>query len=243
MVASSGLGGDSVNARGGEVTMSDARATCFASGTAAKVCERFPIGTEARALIREGMSPEEFLDVLIENGELVDAVQFLAHALPRREAVWWACRAAFGTVSDGREEAALRAAEAWVVEPVEDNRIVAQGAAETAGYDTPAGCAAAAAAWSGGSLAPPGAPVVPPGEQLTAHGAAAAVMLAVVRGPAEAIPEAYRSLLIQGLAIARGEELWPEPSPPVRSAATPVSPLLPEAGLPPAGLKQPIRWE
>src|SRR5262245_10435796 len=223
--------------------MSDARVACLASGSAAEICERFPIGAEAGALIRAGMRPQEFLDVLIENGELVDAVQFLAHALPRREAVWWACRAALGTVAAGQEEAALRAAEAWVVEPVEENRIVAQGAAEAAGYDTPAGCAAAAAAWSGGSLAPPGAPVVPPGEFLTAHGVAAAVMLAAVRGPAEAIPEAYRTLLMQGLAIARGEELWPEPSPPARPATTPASPMLPESGPSSAGLKQPIRWE
>src|SRR5947207_6518161 len=183
--------------------MSDTRASGLASGTAAEFCERFPIAAEARALIREGMSPQEFLATLIENGELVDAVQFLAHVLPRREAVWWACRAALGMGAGGKVETALGAAEAWVVEPIEDNRVVAQGAAEAAGYDTPAGCAAAAAAWSGGSLAPPGAPVVPPGENLTAHGVAAAVMLAAVRGPAEAIPESYRTLLRQGLAIAR----------------------------------------
>jgi hypothetical protein len=222
--------------------MSDMRATCLASGTAAEVCERFPLGVEARALLREDMSPHEFLDALIDNGELVDAVQFLAHALPRREAVWWASRAAVATVWGGPVEAALRAAEAWVVEPVEVKRIHAQSAAEAAGYDTPAGCAAAAA-WSGGSLAPPGAPVVPPAAHLTAHGAAAAVMLAAVSGPAEAIPESYRALLIQGLAIARGENRWLEPLPALRQAPTPSAPLVRESAGSPAGLKQPIRWE
>jgi len=223
--------------------MSDTRAACLSSGTAAEMCERFPIGVEARALLRAGMSPHEFLDALIDNGELVDAVQFLAHAMPRREAVWWACRAAFATAPAGAAEAACGAAEAWVVEPVEDRRVAAQRVAEAAGFDTPAGCAAAAAAWSGGSLAPPGAPVVPPGEYLTAHGAAAAVMLAAVSGPAEAIPEAYRALLVHGQAIARGEELWPEPLSPATPRPTPSSPPPPESGPSPAGLRQAIRWE
>ena len=223
--------------------MSETRATCLTSSTAAEVCERFPIGAEARALLRAGMSPHEFLDTLIENGELVDAVQFVAHAMPKREVVWWAYGAALATASAGVVEAALRAAEAWVIEPVEDRRVAAQVSAEAAGFDSPAGCAAAAAAWSGGSLAPPGAPVVPPGEHLTAHGAAAAVMLAAVSGPAEAIPEAYRALLADGLAIARGERLWPEPLPPAAPVPTTSSPPLPESGVAPAGLKQPIRWE
>jgi hypothetical protein len=213
------------------------------AGTAAEVCERFPIGAEATVLLGAGMSPNDFLNTLIEHGELVDAVQFLAHAMPKREAVWWACRAALSTAPAGAVQAAWKAAEAWVIDPVEDRRVAAQVSAEAAGFDSPAGCAAAAAAWSGGSLAPPGAPVVPPGEHLTAHGAGAAVMLAAASVPAESISETYKALLLDGQAIARGEELWPEPLPPAKSAPTSSRPAQPEPGLSPAGLKQPIRWE
>jgi hypothetical protein len=223
--------------------MSEERASCLTTGTAAEVCARFPIGEEAIALLRDGMSPIEFLNSLIEHGELVDAVQFLAHTMPKREAVWWACRAALATASAGAARAALRKAEAWAIDPVEERRVAAFMSAEDAGFDTPAGCAAAAAAWSGGSLAPPGAPVVPPGEYLTAHGAAAAVMLAAVSGPAESIPAAYRDLLASGLAIAQGAELWPELPPSHAPSPIPASPPPPEAGPAPAGLKQPIRWE
>jgi hypothetical protein len=226
-----------------EVTMSETPGSCVTANTAADVCERFPIGAEARALLDAGMSPHEFLNALIEKGELVDAVQFLAHAMPKREAVWWACRAALRAASTDVAQAALRAAEAWVIEPIEDRRVAAQLAADAAGFDTPAGCAAAAAAWSGGSLAPPGAPVVPPSEHLTAHGASAAVMLVAASVPADAIPDTYRTLLIDGQAIARGEGLWPEPL----HSATPTParphPAAPESGLSQAGLKQPIRWE
>jgi hypothetical protein len=233
--------------RGVEVTMSETRATCLAAGTAVEVCTRFPIGAEARALLDAGMSPQEFLDALIEKGELVDAVQFLAHAMPKREAVWWACRAAIETAPTGALQAALKAAEAWVIDPVEDRRVAAQLAAEAAGFDSPAGCAAAAAAWSGGSLAPPGAPVVPPGDHLTAHGASAAVMLAATSVPAETVPETYRGFLETGQSIARGEKHWPEPTASVisaiASARTCSRPAVPESGPSQACLKQPIRWE
>jgi hypothetical protein len=223
--------------------MNEPRANCLSSGTAADVCAQFPISAEAMALLREGMCPHEFLDSLIENGELVDAVQFLAHALPKREAVWWACRAARATVSAGATGQALRAAEAWAIDPSEERRLAAQESAEDAGYDTPAGCAAAAAAWSGGSLAPPGAPVVPPGPHLTAHGASAAVMLSAASAPAEAITSAYRALLADGQSIARGEENLPEPQPSAVPAAPLVSPRLPESTPSAPGLKQPVRWE
>ena len=133
-------------------------------------------------------------------------------------------------------EAAIRAAEAWVVEPTEENRRPAMAAAEAATFATAAGCAAASAFWSGGSLAPPAAPVVPPGEYMTAMGASAAVLLAGAGEPAGKLPAAYRALIDDGLAIARGEGLWAEPVP----RAPEPSPSRKPA---PTELKQPIRWE
>ena len=107
----------------------------------------------------------QFLDALIGKQHFLDAVRFLAHALPKREAVWWACVCA-RQVADGKEpapvKAALAAAEKWVADPSEDNRATAMPAARRPSWATPAGCAAMAAFWSGGSLAPPKAPVVPP---------------------------------------------------------------------------------
>src|SRR4051794_21477337 len=106
--------------------MSHSPASESTTASAAKICERFPISPEARVLLREGMSPQEYLDTLIDEGELVDAVQFLAHTLPKRQAVWWACRAADATGLTGPADAALRAADAWVAEPTEVRRVAAQ---------------------------------------------------------------------------------------------------------------------
>ena len=125
--------------------------------TAAEVCKRFPLGEDAKKLLRDGMTPPQFLAVLTEKQLAVDAVRFLAHALPKREAVWWAClcaRQAAGGNLPAKPAAALQAAERWAADPSEDNRRKAQAAAEAAEMSTPAGCAAMAAFWSGGSMAP-----------------------------------------------------------------------------------------
>jgi hypothetical protein len=157
----------------------------------------------------------EQLDQLIEAGAFPDAIRLLAQHLPKRQAVWWAClcaRAAVGANPADPIVAALGAAEAWVADPSEENRRAAMPAAEAVGYGTAAGCAAAAAFWSGGSLAPPNVPPVPPGEHLTAHGAASAVMLAAVAREPEKAPEKSRAFLRLGREIAEGAHPWPEPA-------------------------------
>ena len=179
--------------------------------TAAEVCKHFALGEEAKKLLREGLTPGQFLDTLIEKQQFVDAVRFLAHALPKREAVWWAClctRAVAGLNVPPKIAAALASAEKWVVDPSEENRRAAMPAAEGAEFKTPAGCAAVAAFWSGGSLGPPNVPVVPPGEYLTAHGVAGAVMLAALQSEPEKAPEKYRKFLAQGIEVAKGALRW-----------------------------------
>jgi len=179
--------------------------------TAAEVCKHFPLGEEAKKLMKDSQPPAPFLDTLIQKEQFPDAVRFLAHALPKREAVWWAClcsRSVAGASPPPKVAAALQAAEKWVVDPSEDNRRAAMPAAEAAELKTSAGCSAMAAFWSGGSLGPPNAPVVPPGEHLTAHGAASAVMLAAVQSEPEKAPEKYRKFLAQGIDVAKGTSKW-----------------------------------
>jgi Family of unknown function (DUF6931) len=188
--------------------------------TAAEIGKLFPLGDEAKKLLRDGLTPRQYLDVLLEKQCYIDAVRFLAHALPKREAVWWAClcaRSAAGTLGTDPQTAALQTAERWVTDPSEANRRAAQDAAETAGMGTPAGCAAMAAFWSGGSMAPPNVPVVPPGETLTAHGVAGAVLLAAVVTEPQKAAEKQRKFLTQGLEVLAGGNRWKEvPRPPAR---------------------------
>lgn len=181
-----------------------------------EICGLFPLSPEARGLLVEGQSPGEFLDRACAAQYHIDAIRFLAHALPAREVAWWACLVARSVTADGPPAhlKALEAAEGWVYHPDEDHRRVAMSAAAAVENDAPAHWAALAAAWSGGSLAPPEAPVVPPGETLPAQAATGAVLLAAVKNGPEQAAEHHRHAIAQAIDIARGGTgRAPEPLP------------------------------
>src|SRR4029079_12459895 len=110
------------------------------------------LGSEVGPLLRPDYSTRRFVEILIEKEYYDDAVRFMAHALPKREAVWWSCQCArqiYGAVLRPRAAHALLAAESWATNPTEEHRRAAMPPAEEAGLGTPPGCAAAAAFWSG----------------------------------------------------------------------------------------------
>jgi hypothetical protein len=171
------------------------------------VCAHFELEPQSLSLLNESLGSEQFLRILIEQKHYVDAVAFLAHALPKREAVWWACvcaRSALGDAPGADELLSLTLAEAWVHEPSDESRRAAMAAAEAFEFKTPASWAAVAAFWSGGSMAPVDLPDVPPAENLTGKAVTAAVMIAVGQGDPDKMEERYRQLLARGLDIARG---------------------------------------
>src|ERR1700694_1576203 len=93
--------------------------------TAAEICKQFQLGEEAQKLLRDNQAPRQFLDVLLEKKQYVDACRFLAHGLPKREAVWWAClcvRQVQGANPPPKAAAALQAAEKWGADPSDANR-------------------------------------------------------------------------------------------------------------------------
>lgn len=171
-----------------------------------EICTRFPLSEAARALLSPEIEPGEYIDRLYGAELHVDVIRFLAHALPAREAVWWACLSARAALvaGDAALLAAVEAAEAWVYHPDEEHRRIAMAAAAGVPNNSPARWAATAAAWTGGSLAPPEAPTVPPGETLTAQAAAGAVLLAAVQSEPERAPDRHRAAIAQAIDIARG---------------------------------------
>ena len=68
-------------------------------GTAAEVRGKYQPEKAAVALASDGQSPREFLETLLAASERAEARRFLAHALPVREAIWWAVQAV-ASVSD-----------------------------------------------------------------------------------------------------------------------------------------------
>ena len=169
------------------------------------------LGEEAMALLRPDLHPLDYVALLMEKALFPDAVRFIAHALPKREAVWWAwvcARRAAGESPQPQIKAALAATEKWIAQPDENNRRLAMAAAEKAELGTAAGCAGLAAFFSGGSIAPPNAPAVPPGEFLTAKAVSGAVIFAAVAREPEKAPERFRSFVAQGLDVTNRVKLW-----------------------------------
>ena len=90
--------------------MSDTVFSRVPAATAAEVCRRFPLGREATTLLRDDLTPDQFLGLLVERRLFRDATNFLAFALPNREAVWWAilCAREVAGVFDARSKEAHR---------------------------------------------------------------------------------------------------------------------------------------
>ncbi len=169
------------------------------------------LSDEANALlVAEEPAPKAFIAKLMEGEHFMDAVRFLAYALPKREAVWWAwvsARKAAGAEPAPKIKSALEATERWIVQPTEDNRRLTMAAGEVAEFGTAAGCAALAAFMSTGSIAPPENPPVPPPEFMTAKAVAGSVTLAAVSKP-EAANAQFADFVKIGLEVAERTKLW-----------------------------------
>jgi len=188
------------------------------SGTPAQINSRTSeisavaeLGEEAMALVRPDLHPLDFVSLLMTKTMYPDAVRFIAHALPKREAVWWGwvcARRSAGEHPPPKIKGALDATEKWIAQPNDDNRRLAMAAAEKAELGTAAGCAGLAAFFSGESLAPRDARAVPPGEFLAAKAVAGAVIFAAVAREPERAPERFRSFVAQGVDVSNRVKLW-----------------------------------
>jgi len=203
---------------------------------AEEVAKAAALEDPAKGLVKPEQSPKELIEALSKAGHFADAVRSLAHALPRREAVWWAvqCVKAVPVHAAGEKaSAALGAAERWATTPTDDNRRAAHAAAETAEVSSPAGCAAMAAFFSEGSLAPASLQTVPPPPSACAAMAAAAATLAAVKDEPEKANEKYKKFLALGQDVVAGANRWIDgrPPPPPVGTAPPKPPARP--GQPP----------
>lgn len=144
---------------------------------------------------------------LAEAGRMPDALRLIAHALPKREAVWWACmcaRAVPVPEAPPCDAEALAAAETWVRKPDEAARRATMEIAQKGGFRSPEAWAAVAAFWSGGSMAPEGQPVVPPADHLTGVAVAGAIILAATRITPERADDRFQRFLQSAHDIAGG---------------------------------------
>jgi len=150
-----------------------------------EVLRRCGFPPEIKAQVAGAGDAAQLVEALTRAGLLVEASRALAHALPKREAVWWACMCAGSSTPPDIAEPDRQAreyAENWVRDKSDEARRAAMDAAKLAGFQSPEAWAGTAAFWSGDSITAPTAPPVPPPPHLTGVAVAGAVVLASVRG-------------------------------------------------------------
>lgn len=174
----------------------------------ARVLPHLQLDDQGRSALAGCRNAIEALERLERAGLLVEATRLIAHALPAREAVWWACACSRHTAASGNDpsaEAKVReAAEEWVRRQTDEHRRTAMKEAETSGFGSPEAWAAVGAFWSGDSMAPPEAPKVPPQPHFTGLAVAGSVALAAARGPAVRRDDRLMRFLASAKDIAAG---------------------------------------
>ncbi len=160
-------------------------------------------------MLRDRPCPSSLLDRLEAAGEADAALCLAAHALPPREAVWWACKCARATAdasgafegAPALERVAVDAAEAWVRQPDEAARARAYRAAQAGRFRSAEALAALAVFWVASQTL-----------SMSAEAAAGqlggsverSVRLAALRGPMPARAERMASFLRSARDIAGG---------------------------------------
>jgi hypothetical protein len=153
------------------------------------------------------MSPRGFVDALVEKGQYLAGIDFMAHVLPSREAIWWGCLCLHhtcGSKLEPWERRAYRLTVQWVLQPTEANRAATKQPAEVLGPASAAGNLAAAANQTGGSVGPPDGPPIPPSPLAPNRAVAIAVKVASTKVEAPEILPTQRSLIGLGMAVAEG---------------------------------------
>jgi hypothetical protein len=172
--------------------------------TAQALFETFPELSQKISAKPSAQFPTKFLQTLVAAGKLEDAVTFCAYLLPRREAVWWACRSARASSDHFAEDsaAALLAAEAWVREPDDARRQAALELGTRGHCDDALTWVALAAGWAGGFLGSGPHLSIPMPQYMTARATHAAILISASSVKWDQRPAYLQACIADGTRLA-----------------------------------------
>ena len=159
------------------------------------------------ALLKDVPDAAAGLESLVAADRMPDALRLIAHALPKREAVWWACmcaRAVPALEPNPLDAEALTAAELWVRRSDEATRRATMEPAQKGGFRSAESWAAVGAFWSGGNISADGLPEVEPAPNLTGVAVVGAILLAAMRHAPERAPQRFKRFIASARDIAAG---------------------------------------
>ena len=174
--------------------------------TAADVFAAFPQLEFIVARPSADAPPLDYAQALGASPRPLDGLAFLAHLLPRREAIWWGCQCVSAILGPTANDEGLSLALRWERDPEETTRREALSFSQASALRTPTSWLARAVGYSGGSIVAPDQPVTPPPPEACAQAVNAAAVLAATAEPAPAVLPWMRAFVEAGIRFAAGQE-------------------------------------
>jgi len=181
---------------------------------------------EAKALMQPTHTPTQYTEALQKGNYSQDHIHFLAHGMPERESVGWACKssAKVGDKLEPADKSAMHAAHEWVKNPTPANKSAAAAAAAKTNYQGPGAWAAQGAAWS----KTPGAPATGAAPNLTGHAVSGSVMLSAAKASGK-MPASSTASTAPTSSTASSASTSPKSAMSFKSPTAPTAPTSPTA--------------
>jgi hypothetical protein len=174
---------------------------------ARNVFEAFPELGRVLAPAAGDPNPLDYTRAALAGPRPTDAIIFLAHLLPRREAVWWAIQCVRAMLGSNADDGAFHAADVWVRAPEDDNRRAALAAFNAGNQRVATTWLAFAAGWSGGSVTPLDKDPMPAPPAACAQGVHTAVILATCAGDPLGVVDRLKLCAEAGIRFADGDDV------------------------------------
>ncbi|WP_413495855.1 DUF6931 family protein [Morganella psychrotolerans] len=173
-----------------------------------QVMKNYTPSDAAIALAKAHPAPADFLSAAQQQKCYADAVLFLAHGLPLKEALWWGyCCAQSLTEWTTADRIVLETVKAWLSRSGEVQRRSAGDAAQLQGQGSAAGWLAQAVFWSTGSMLDAAQQPLAAPPFLYAQALSGAVNLMAVLPDGAQAAVRYPHFISLGVKIARGESV------------------------------------
>ncbi|MBU2898833.1 DUF6931 family protein [Vibrio hepatarius] len=172
-----------------------------------QIMPRFQASDDAKEIIGEDLPIDQVI-IHLQKAELnYDLVQFLAHALPVRESIWWAlcCLSSRNDVWNDVQKMSLNTSKHWALAPSEELRRKSELLANRLELNCGPSWASQAVFWNGsGSIVAPDLPVVLPDPFLYSKAVAGSINHAAALPNWDQTAVYYENAITSALNIANG---------------------------------------
>ncbi|WP_031500526.1 DUF6931 family protein [Bryobacter aggregatus] len=152
-----------------------------------------------------------YAELLVQNNLWMPALNYMSHAIPPREGVWWAwfcARKAVLPTATPEEIQALQVAETWIAKPTDENRFAARDYAALIPSGSPPQCVLEAIAFLGELEDPVTGNKSPAIPYMSSKFIAAAVVGAAYSPDPEKPDVTAKEYLAQSFEVANRINLW-----------------------------------